>query len=85
MLPPGSMAAQTAFGETRKIKRNLQLAVRTPLGNLRLKLPAGDAVAYPATTMHRVEPVTSGTRRVAITWIQSLITTAEHRERLLSG
>jgi PKHD-type hydroxylase len=32
--------------------------------------------------MHRVEPVTSGTRRVALTWIQSLITTAEHRELL---
>lgn len=59
-----------------------ELAVRTPLGELRVKMPAGDAVVYPATTMHRVEPVTSGTRRVAITWIQSLITTAEQRELL---
>lgn len=60
---------ETAFGATRN-------------GELRLKMPAGDAVVYPATTMHRVEPVTAGTRRVALTWIQSLITTAEHRELL---
>jgi len=59
-----------------------ELAIRTPLAELRLKFPAGDAVVYPATTMHRVEPVTAGTRRVALTWIQSLIPTAEHRELL---
>lgn len=59
-----------------------ELNVRLPLGELRVKFPAGDAVVYPATTMHRVEPVTAGTRRVALTWIQSLIPTAEHRELL---
>lgn len=59
-----------------------ELAVRLPIGELRVKMPAGDAVVYPATTMHRVEPVTSGTRRVAITWIQSLVPIAEHRELL---
>lgn len=59
-----------------------ELAIRMPVGELRLKLPAGDAVVYPATTMHRVEPVTSGVRRVAVTWIQSLIPTAERRELL---
>ena len=46
------------------------------------EFPAGDAVVYPATTMHRVEPVTGGTRRVALTWVQSLIPNAEHRELL---
>jgi PKHD-type hydroxylase len=59
-----------------------ELAIRTPLAELRVKLPPGDAVVYPATTMHRVEPVTAGTRRVALTWIQSLIPTAENRELL---
>jgi PKHD-type hydroxylase len=52
------------------------------VGELRLKLPAGDAVVYPATTMHRVEPVTAGTRRVALTWVQSRVPSAEHRELL---
>jgi PKHD-type hydroxylase len=59
-----------------------ELAIRTPLAELRFKAQAGDAVVYPATTMHRVEPVTAGTRRVALTWIQSLIPTAESRELL---
>jgi PKHD-type hydroxylase len=59
-----------------------ELSVRLPLGELRVKFPAGDAVVYPATTMHRVEPVTAGTRRVALTWVQSLIPNAEHRELL---
>jgi PKHD-type hydroxylase len=59
-----------------------ELAIRTPLAELRVKFPAGDAVVYPATTMHRVEPVTAGTRRVALTWIQSLIPMAESRELL---
>ena len=59
-----------------------ELNVRLPLGELRVKFPAGDAVVYPATTMHRVEPVTGGTRRVALTWIQSLVPNAEHRELL---
>jgi PKHD-type hydroxylase len=59
-----------------------ELAIRLPVGELRVKFQAGDAVVYPATTMHRVEPVTAGTRRVALTWIQSLIPVAEHRELL---
>lgn len=59
-----------------------ELAIRLPVGELRVKFQAGDAVVYPATTMHRVEPVTAGTRRVALTWIQSLIPKAEHRELL---
>ena len=59
-----------------------ELNVRLPLGELRVKFPAGDAGVYPATTMHRVEPVTGGTRRVALTWIQSLVPNAEHRELL---
>ena len=47
-----------------------------------VKYPAGDAVLYPATTTHRVEPVKSGCRRVAVTWIQSLIPSPQHRELL---
>jgi PKHD-type hydroxylase len=34
---------------------------------------AGDAIVYPAGTLHRVTAVTSGTRDVAISWIQSMV------------
>ena len=34
---------------------------------------AGDVIVYPPSTLHRVNAVTSGTRDVAITWIQSMV------------
>jgi len=34
---------------------------------------AGDAILYPADTLHRVADVTRGTRDVAITWVQSMV------------
>ncbi len=37
------------------------------------KMPAGGAVLYATNSIHRVNPVTSGTRDVAVTWIQSEI------------
>lgn len=37
------------------------------------KLPAGALVAYPATTLHRVAPVTEGVRTAAVGWVQSEI------------
>jgi PKHD-type hydroxylase len=35
------------------------------------KLPAGDAILYPANTLHRVAEVTRGERHAAILWVQS--------------
>ena len=46
------------------------------------KLPAGDAVLYPATTIHQVTPVTRGVRLVGITWMQSYIPNMHQRELL---
>ncbi|AFY38759.1 PKHD-type hydroxylase ybiX [[Leptolyngbya] sp. PCC 7376] len=46
------------------------------------KLPAGSAIAYPSTSLHRVDPVISGTRLVAVGWIQSYIRDPQHREIL---
>ena len=43
------------------------------------KLPRGTLIAYPSNTLHRVEPVTNGTRLAAIGWIQSEVRAAEHR------
>jgi PKHD-type hydroxylase len=42
-------------------------------GQINVKLPAGDAVVYPSTTIHEVTPVTAGVRLVAITFIESQI------------
>ncbi|MGA9342347.1 MAG: Fe2+-dependent dioxygenase [Rhodanobacteraceae bacterium] len=46
------------------------------------KLPAGDAVLYPATTIHQVAAVTRGVRLVGITWLQSYIPDVHQRELL---
>ncbi|NEO85043.1 MAG: Fe2+-dependent dioxygenase [Spirulina sp. SIO3F2] len=46
------------------------------------KLAAGDAIVYPSTTLHRVEPVTAGTRLVAVGWVQSRIRDVHKREIL---
>lgn len=50
-----------------------ELSIETDLGVEQIKLPAGDAVVYPATTMHWVTPVTRGVRLAAVTWVQSLV------------
>ena len=46
------------------------------------KLPAGAAILYPSTTLHEVRPVTAGVRLVGITFIESRIANANHRELL---
>ncbi|MGD1903580.1 MAG: Fe2+-dependent dioxygenase [Geitlerinemataceae cyanobacterium] len=46
------------------------------------KLPAGSAIVYPSTTLHRVDPVTKGHRLVVVGWVQSHIRDASHREIL---
>ena len=59
-----------------------ELVMETPGGEVGYKLPAGSAVTYPSTMLHRVAPVTRGTREVAVTWAQSLVRSAECRELL---
>src|SRR5436190_5628057 len=43
---------------------------------------AGDAIVYPADTLHRVTPVTRGARDVAVSWIQSMVREPERRRIL---
>ena len=47
-----------------------------------IKPAAGDLILYPATTLHRVEPVTRGERLAVVGWVQSLIRDAGQREIL---
>lgn len=46
------------------------------------KLGAGHMVVYPATTLHRVEPVTRGSRLVIVGWARSLFRSHEQREMI---
>ncbi|RMF64682.1 MAG: Fe2+-dependent dioxygenase [Cyanobacteria bacterium J069] len=59
-----------------------ELVIEDTLGHHPFKLAAGAMVLYPATTLHRVAPVTRGTRLVAVTWVQSLVRDAGDRELL---
>lgn len=56
-----------------------ELVLDSPAGEQTIKLDAGSAVLYPSTFLHRVAPVTRGERRVAVTWVQSLVRSAEQR------
>lgn len=47
-----------------------------------LKLPAGDLVLYPASSLHKVAEVVSGTRLVCVGWIESRVRRADDRETL---
>jgi len=51
-------------------------------GQAPIKLPAGDMIVYPASTVHRVTPVTRGTRLASFFWIQSMVRDAAAREML---
>jgi len=59
-----------------------ELVIRTAAGEQKVKGAAGDAVLYPASTIHHVSPVTRGERLVAVTWVQSLVRDAARRELL---
>ena len=46
------------------------------------KYPAGAAIAYPSSTLHRVNSVTSGVRLAAVGWVQSWVKDPAQREIL---
>ncbi|MEQ8271011.1 Fe2+-dependent dioxygenase [Algiphilus sp.] len=55
------------------------LCVQEHGGERSIKLAAGDCLLYPASTLHRVEPVSDGERLVAVGWIASEVRDAEER------
>lgn len=59
-----------------------ELVVTTSFGDKRVKLPAGDAVIYPASSLHQVTEITHGMRLVAVAWAQSLVRDPGKRELL---
>jgi PKHD-type hydroxylase len=60
-----------------------ELVLHTAMGLVRTKGAAGDGFLYPSDLIHRVEPVTRGTRLVAVTWIQSFVGDPTERSILL--
>ena len=50
-----------------------ELVIEDTYGTQRVKLPAGDLVLYPGTSLHHVTPVTRGERVASFFWIQSLV------------
>ncbi len=59
-----------------------ELVIEDTFGPVRVKLPAGDMVVYPASSQHRVEPVTRGSRVGSFIWLQSLVRDDNHRKLL---
>ena len=50
-----------------------ELVIEDHYGVHKVKLPAGDMVLYPASSLHNVTPVTNGARVASFFWIQSMI------------
>ena len=59
-----------------------ELVIEDTYGAHEVKLPAGDAILYPSTSLHRVEPVTRGTRTVSVLWTQSMVRDGVRRQML---
>lgn len=59
-----------------------ELLIHDPQGERRVKLPAGDAVLYPGTTLHQVTPVTRGARLASFFWIESMVRGGDQRQLL---
>lgn len=50
-----------------------ELSVIDSYGTHEVKLPAGDAIVYPSTSIHEVQPVTRGERLASFLWAQSMV------------
>ncbi|HEV7288029.1 Fe2+-dependent dioxygenase [Sphingomonas sp.] len=50
-----------------------ELVIEDQFGVQRVKLPAGHAILYPSSSLHKVEPVTRGRRVASFFWIQSMV------------
>jgi PKHD-type hydroxylase len=58
------------------------LVVQSALGDQEIALEAGDAILYPAGSIHYVAPVTRGARLAAVGWLQSHLADPGQRETL---
>lgn len=59
-----------------------ELEVVDTYGSHEVKLPAGDLILYPSSSLHRVHPVTRGARVCAFFWAQSMVRNDQQRAML---
>ena len=59
-----------------------ELVVFDTYGTHEVKLPAGDLILYPSSSLHRVEPVTRGARICSFFWVQSMVRDDARRQML---
>ena len=59
-----------------------ELIVTDTYGEHEVKLPAGDAIIYPSSSLHQVTPVTRGTRLASFFWVQSMVRDDARRRML---
>jgi PKHD-type hydroxylase len=59
-----------------------ELVIEDTFGGRSVKLPAGDMLLYPGTSVHRVEPVTRGARVASFFWVESMVRSVEQRRLL---
>src|SRR5882757_6527531 len=59
-----------------------ELVVEDTYGQHSVKLPAGDMIVYPATSLHHVTPITRGSRIASFFWTQSMIRDESKRSLL---
>jgi len=50
-----------------------ELVIDDTFGPRSVKLPAGDLILYPSTSVHRVDPVRRGARLASFFWIESMV------------
>jgi PKHD-type hydroxylase len=50
-----------------------ELVIEDTYGSHSVKLPAGDMILYPSSSLHRVQPVTAGARVASFFWLQSMV------------
>ena len=59
-----------------------ELVVEDTFGTQSVRLPAGDMLLYPGTSVHRVQPVTRGHRLASFFWLESMVRSDEQRRLL---
>lgn len=59
-----------------------ELVIEDTFGQQSAKLPAGDLIIYPASSLHRVQPVTAGVRLASFFWVESMVRETERRRLL---
>ena len=79
LSPAPTVAPTVASGEVVALAG---VGIGVGLSTGAIKLPAGDMVIYPGTSVHRVDPVTRGARMASFFWVESMVRSDEHRRLL---